>query len=263
MTQEQHGHAAAHGATHGAHDDDHEHGPREGAKIRVGILTCSDRSSRGERADVTGPTIHNVVVDRMNGHVAQYRVVPDNREAIASALIEWVDEHKLDLILTNGGSGMSPTDTTPEATRDVIEREVPSIIQAMVAESLRITPFAMLTRAVAGIRKQTLIVNLPGSPKAATENLDTVAEILPHAVDIIQGRDLHLPKKSSASGGSSTKGAAGHAHGAAVHAEGARAGHAGHGSHGDHGHKEHAEAPASAAPAPSGGIARNVGGPTC
>ncbi|CAA9281291.1 MAG: Molybdopterin adenylyltransferase [uncultured Chloroflexi bacterium] len=244
MTQDQRNHTDHTAAV----ADDHDHGPREGAKIRVGILTCSDRSSRGERADTTGPTIHNIVVDRMNGHVAQYRVVPDNRQAIAAALTEWVDEHKLDLILTNGGSGMSPTDTTPEATRDVIEREVPSIVQAMVAESLRITPFAMLTRAVAGIRKQTLIVNLPGSPKAATENLDTVAEILPHAVDIIQGRDLHLPGKGG--------------HGAAKQPK--QEAHASHGAHDEHGHKEHAKTPAAAgAPTASGGMARNVGGPTC
>ena len=169
------------------HDDDHEHhGPEE---LRVGILTSSDRSSRGERADTTGPTIHNLVVDRLGGTVVQYKVVPDNIQAISETLIEWVDEHKLDLILTNGGTGLSPTDVTPEATRKVIERETPWLINGMVLESLRVTPYAMLTRATAGIRGRTLIVNLPGSPKAATENLTAVAEILPHAVMIVQGVD--------------------------------------------------------------------------
>ena len=170
---------------------DHVHGASD-HELRVGILTCSDKGAAGERADVTGPTIHNLVVDRMGGKVAQYKMIPDNREIIAATLREWVDELALDLILTNGGSGMSPTDVTPEATRDVIERDTPYIIQAMVSASLRITPYAMLTRAVAGIRHRTLIVNLPGSPKAATENLDTVLEILPHAVDIIQGREMKV-----------------------------------------------------------------------
>ena len=167
--------------------DDHEHhGPEE---LHVGILTSSDRSSRGERADTTGPTIHNLVVEKLGGKVVQYKVVPDDIQAISETLIEWVDEHKLDLILTNGGTGLSPTDVTPEATRKVIEKETPWIVNGMVLESLRVTPYAMLTRATAGIRGRTLIVNLPGSPKAATENLTAVAEILPHAVMIVQGVD--------------------------------------------------------------------------
>jgi molybdopterin adenylyltransferase len=175
-------------AKHALHDDDdHEHhGPEE---LRVGILTSSDRSSRGERADTTGPTIHNLVVEKLGGKVVQYKVVPDSVQALSETMIEWVDEHKLDLILTNGGTGLSPTDVTPEATRKVIEKETPWIVNAMVIESLRVTPYAMLTRATAGIRGRTLIVNLPGSPKAATENLTAVAEILPHAVMIVQGID--------------------------------------------------------------------------
>lgn len=177
------------------HDDHVHEGP---ADLHVGILTCSDRSARGERADTTGPTIHNLVVDLLHGEVVQYKVVPDERSAIETALIEWVDEHKLDLILTNGGTGLSPTDVTPEATRAVIERETPWIVNAMVLESLRVTPYAMLTRATAGIRGRTLIVNLPGSPKAATENLTAVGEILPHAVQIVQGVDPALVRKGGA-----------------------------------------------------------------
>ena len=183
MADGKNGHAAQHA-------DDHEHhGPEE---LHVGILTCSDRSARGERADTTGPTIHNLVVDLLKGQVKQYKVVPDNVEAIAETLTEWVDELQLDLILTNGGTGLSPTDVTPEATRKVIERETPWIVSGMVLESLRVTPYAMLTRATAGIRGKTLIVNLPGSPKAATENLTAVGEILPHAVMIVQGVDPAL-----------------------------------------------------------------------
>jgi len=206
-----------------AHDDHEHQGPEE---LRVGILTCSDRSARGERADTTGPTIHNLVVDLLKGQVAQYKVVPDNVQAISEVLIEWTDEHKLDLILTNGGTGLSPTDVTPEATRAVIERETPWIVSGMVLESLRVTPYAMLTRATAGIRGRTLIVNLPGSPKAATENLTAVGEILPHAVMIVQGADPALVRGQS----------------------GARSAPRGE---------------SKPAPVPAGAVAKNVGGPTC
>src|SRR5438477_12281409 len=125
----------------------HEHQRQPtGGPMRVGILTCSDRGSRGERADVSGPTIHNLVVERLGGKVAQYKVVPDDRTDIEQTLIEWVDQERLDLILTTGGTGFSPRDVTPEATRAVAEREAPAIAQAMLFESLRITPYAMLTR---------------------------------------------------------------------------------------------------------------------
>jgi len=216
--------------------------------LRVGILTCSDRSARGERADTTGPTIHNLVIDKLGGTVTQYRVVPDERGAIEAALIEWVDEHKLDLILTNGGTGLSPTDITPEATRAVIERETPWIVNAMVLDSLRITPYAMLTRATAGIRGRTLIVNLPGSPKAATENLTAVGEILPHAVMIVQGVDPKLVRKDEGK----TKQRAPQHQETVSHAEGH-----------DHAAQEPAKQPAAAAAVPAGAMAKNVGGPTC
>jgi len=159
--------------------------------IRVGIMTCSDRGARGERADVSGPTLHNLVVDHLSGQVVQYRVVPDERTPIEAILKEWADEHKLDLILTTGGTGLSPRDVTPDATRAICDREVPAIAQAMFLESLRITPYAMLTRATAGIRRRTLIVNLPGNPRAVQENFGAIAEVLPHAIDIIRGVDTH------------------------------------------------------------------------
>ena len=231
-----------------AHEDDHEHhGPEN---LRVGILTCSDRSSRGEYADTTGPTIHNLVIELLGGTVAQYRVVPDDRTAIESALVEWVDEHKLDLILTNGGSGLSPTDVTPEATRAVIERETPWLISAMVLESLRVTPYAALTRATAGIRGRTLIVNLPGSPKAATENLTAIGEILPHAVMIVQGVDPKLVRSGKAGSGKAGAASKPAAH---AHANGQKAD--------DHDHSQ--EKPAAQSQAPAGAMAKNVGGPTC
>ena len=241
----------------------HAHGQAQDTTqnpIRAGILTCSDRGSRGERADVSGPTIHNLVVERLGGKVAQYRVVPDDRIQIEETLKEWVDEQKLDLILTTGGTGFSPRDVTPEATRAVIEREAPALTQAMLFESLRITPYAMLTRATAGIRRKTLIVNFPGNPKAVQENFDAVAEVLPHAVDIIRGVDTHAQGAHGGHGG----GHAGHEERhAAQPAAAAHDGHASrHGGHEDHArHQGHREP--AATPAATGGIARNVGGPTC
>jgi molybdopterin adenylyltransferase len=250
MSEQKHGHTHAHGGSAG--------------EVRVGILTCSDRGARGERADVSGPTIHNLVVDQMHAKVAQYRVVPDDRSAIESTLIEWVDEHKLDLILTTGGTGFSPRDVTPEATKAVVERETPAIVQAMLFESLRVTPYAMLTRATAGIRRRTLIINLPGSPKAVTENFDAISEVLPHAIDIMRGIDTH-----GAPGGAKAKHDDHAGHGSRVEAPTA----GGHESHEhrregsqaqDHRHGQVAGGDAEMRDTrPAGGIARNVGGPPC
>ncbi len=177
--------------TGGSSRQGHAPGSTAETMITVGILTCSDRGARGERADVSGPTLHNLVLDRLGGVVRQYRVVPDDRSAIEAAIREWADDHRLDLVLTTGGTGLSPRDVTPDATRAACDREVPAIAQAMVLASLRITPYAMLTRATAGIRRRTLVVNLPGNPKALAENFDTIVEVLPHAIDIIRGVDTH------------------------------------------------------------------------
>ena len=165
----------------------------------------------GERADVSGPTLHNLAVDRLGAKVAQYRVVPDDRGAIEAALVEWADEARLDLILTTGGTGFAARDVTPEATRAVVEREAPALTQAMLFESLRVTPYAMLTRATAGIRKRTLIVNFPGNPKALTENFEAVAEVLPHAVDILRGVDTHAGRHAGHAGHGGQDGAPGRA----------------------------------------------------
>ncbi len=152
--------------------------------IRFGILTLSDRSSRGERADASGPAL----ADRIQAEgwsVVRREVLPDDLSAIRDLLISWVDSGELDVILTTGGTGFSPRDVTPEATRAVIERDAPGIAEAMRAASLKITPHAMLSRVVAGIRKKTLIINLPGSPKGAVENLQVVTAVLPHAVQLL------------------------------------------------------------------------------
>lgn len=156
--------------------------------IRVGILTVSDRGSRGEYRDLSGPAIAELVTDRLGADVELAAVVPDERPQIAANLRAWADEVGLDLVLTTGGTGFAPRDVTPEATRDVIEREAPGLAEAMRAASLRVTPHAMLSRAVAGIRGRTLIVNLPGSPKAVRENLETILPALPHAVELLHGQ---------------------------------------------------------------------------
>ena len=153
--------------------------------IRVAVLTVSDRAARGERADASGPVIAQFVRDALKWSVAHTAIVPDDAAAICSALTEWCDEEKVDLIFTTGGTGFAPRDVTPEATRAIVDRDAPGLAEAMRAASLKVTPHAMLSRAVCGIRGHTLIVNLPGSPKACLENLETIAPALPHAMQLL------------------------------------------------------------------------------
>ena len=153
--------------------------------LRFGILTLSDRSSRGERADSSGPALAHLV-QAEGWSVTKQSLLPDDETAIRAILSEWADSGELDVILTTGGTGFSPRDVTPEATRAVIEREAPGLAEAMRAFSLKITPHAMLSRIVTGIRRKTLIVNLPGSPKGAVENLQVVLPVLPHAVQLLR-----------------------------------------------------------------------------
>ncbi|NYE56684.1 MogA/MoaB family molybdenum cofactor biosynthesis protein [Carboxydothermus ferrireducens] len=155
--------------------------------IKVGVLTLSDKGSRGEREDKSGQVIKEMVRE-IDGVVVKYEVIPDEYELIVKTLISWCDEEKLDLILTTGGTGLSPRDVTPEATKAVITREVPGIPEAMRMASLAKTNRAMLTRAVAGTRGGTLIINLPGSPKGVRENLEVVLPVIPHALEILQAR---------------------------------------------------------------------------
>jgi molybdenum cofactor synthesis domain-containing protein len=153
--------------------------------IRFGILTVSDRSSRGERADSSGPALANLI-QAEGWFVVKQSLLADDELAIRETLASWADSGELDIILTTGGSGFSPRDVTPEATRAVIVREAPGLAEAMRAASLKITPHAMLSRIVTGIRKKTLIINLPGSPTGAVENLQAITSVLPHAVQLLR-----------------------------------------------------------------------------
>ena len=152
--------------------------------LRVGILTVSDRSAHGERDDLSGPALVEVV--RAQGwSVARQGIVPDDYEILREELATWADIGEIDVILTTGGTGFGPRDITPEATRSVTNRDAPGLAEAMRAASLRQTPHAMLSRSVAGIRNRTLIVNLPGSPRGAVENLQVILPVLPHAVQLL------------------------------------------------------------------------------
>ncbi len=154
--------------------------------MKAGILTVSDRSSRGEREDLGGPEVGRWV-SAMGVEVARRAIVPDEADAIAAVLKEWADDGALDLVLTTGGTGVSPRDVTPDATLEVADRLVPGFGERMRAESLKKTPMAILSRAVAAVRKETLIINLPGSPKGAVENLAAVWDAVGHAVSKIRG----------------------------------------------------------------------------
>jgi molybdenum cofactor synthesis domain-containing protein len=153
--------------------------------IRFGILTLSDRSARGEREDSSGPALANLI-QAEGWSVVKQSLLPDDESAIREILTSWADSGEMDVLLTTGGTGFSPRDVTPEATRTVIDREAPGLAEAMRAASLKVTPHAMLSRIVTGIRRRTLIINLPGSPKGAVENLQVVVPVLPHAVQLLQ-----------------------------------------------------------------------------
>ncbi|CCC58056.1 MULTISPECIES: MogA/MoaB family molybdenum cofactor biosynthesis protein [Caloramator] len=162
--------------------------------IKVAILTVSDKGSRGERVDTTSVAIKEVLDPNLY-EVVETKIVPDEIEDIKCELIRFCDDLKVDLVLTNGGTGFSRRDVTPEATLAVIEKIVPGIPEAMRAKSLEITPKAMLSRAVAGIRKGTLIINLPGSPKGAVENLNVVLPALKHGIEILKGEASECARK--------------------------------------------------------------------
>lgn len=152
--------------------------------MNVGILIISDRGARGEYEDRSGPVIAEIVHGRTPWTLTHQTIIPDHFQTIVDTLIQWCDED-VNLLLTSGGTGFSPRDITPEATKQVIEREAPGLAEAVRAESLKITQHAMLSRAIAGIRGRTLIINMPGNPKAVRENLDVLLPVLPHALDLL------------------------------------------------------------------------------
>jgi molybdenum cofactor synthesis domain-containing protein len=154
--------------------------------MKAAILTVSDKGHRGERIDESGPALAAWLGER-DFRIIWTRILPDSAPDISAQLIEWADSGVIDLIVTTGGTGVSPRDVTPEATRRVLEREIPGIAEVMRASSLAKTPYALLSRAVAGVRGKTLIVNLPGSPKGAIENLNAAWPALPHAIRKIHG----------------------------------------------------------------------------
>jgi molybdopterin adenylyltransferase len=152
--------------------------------ITVAVLTMSDKGSRGEREDISGPLIRDML-KAINAEVKFYDILPDDKELIKRKLIEY--SGKVDMVLTTGGTGLSPRDVTPEATLEVVDRQVPGIAEAMRSEGLRKTKGAMLSRAVAGVKGQALIINFPGSPVAVKENLAVILEVIPHAIEKIKG----------------------------------------------------------------------------
>jgi molybdenum cofactor synthesis domain-containing protein len=156
--------------------------------LRFSILTVSDRSSRGERPDTSGPALAELVQSQ-GWQIVEQEIVPDEISAIKGVLQAWADSGAVDVILATGGTGFAPRDVTPEAAREVVERLTPGLDEAMRSASLKVTPHAMLSRAISGIRKRTLIITLPGSPKGATENLQVVLPALEHAVKLLRDED--------------------------------------------------------------------------
>jgi molybdenum cofactor synthesis domain-containing protein len=154
--------------------------------LNIGILTISDKGWRGQRYDESGQTIRDSL-SVLDSSVVKYEVVPDEADVIAGKLTEWADEGGIDIILTTGGTGLGRRDVTPEATLSVVDKVVPGFTELMRAETFKATPYAMLSRAVAGVRRKCLIINLPGSPKAVQECLRVVLPVIPHATEIIKG----------------------------------------------------------------------------
>ncbi len=154
---------------------------------KVAVLTLSDKGARGERVDTSGPMLKEMFSSRDEYLVVTGKIIADNPADIKTTLIDWADSGQIDLIVTTGGTGVSPSDHTPEATREVIEREIPGLAEAMRLSSLNKTIQAVWSRGIAGIRGKCLIVNLPGSEKAARENMEAVIEALPHGLYKLQG----------------------------------------------------------------------------
>ena len=168
--------------------------------IKAVVITASDACARGEREDTSGAALVQLLTD-LGAEIVAARIVSDDLDPLAELLCEFADSDDVNLIITTGGTGLGPRDNTPEATEGVIEREAPGIAEAIRAESLKVTPMAMISRGVAGVRSGTLIINLPGSPKAVKESFAVIAPVLPHALDLLAGRTSHDEKDPSHSGG--------------------------------------------------------------
>ncbi len=156
-------------------------------RIRFGVITVSDRASRGERADESGPALAELIRSK-DWEVARMQILPDDREQLRRALVQWADEDLADVVLTTGGTGFAPRDVTPEATLDVLEKEAPGLAESMRIAGSAVSPHAMLSRARAGIRGNVLIINLPGNPSGAVQGLQVVLPALEHAVELLRGQ---------------------------------------------------------------------------
>jgi molybdopterin adenylyltransferase len=154
--------------------------------IQAAILTVSDRASRGAYQDIVGPALANILTNKLGAVIHDQAVLPDEQNLISEWLKKYADSGHVDFIITTGGTGFAPRDVTPEATLAILDKQTPGLTEVMRAEALKITPHAMLSRAVAGIRGKTLIVNLPGSPKGAEENLGFILTVIPHAISLLR-----------------------------------------------------------------------------
>lgn len=154
--------------------------------IKAGVITVSDKGSQGLRVDKSGPTLKEFIETNIDAKVTSMIIIPDEQDLIEKTLIYYADVLKLDLVLTTGGTGFAPRDVTPEATKTILDKDVPGISEVIRGKSLAITPKAMLSRGISGIRKGTLIINLPGSPKGAKESISFVVDALPHGLDILK-----------------------------------------------------------------------------
>ena len=160
------------------------------SKINAVVITASDACARGEREDASGAALVQLLTD-LGAEIVATKILSDDLDPLIESLINFADRDDVNLIITTGGTGLGPRDNTPEATHLVIEREAPGIAEAIRAESLKVTPMAMISRGVCGVRSGTLIVNLPGSPKSVKESFAVIAPVLPHAMDLLAGRTSH------------------------------------------------------------------------
>ena len=164
------------------------------SKINAGVITASDACARGEREDASGAALVQLLTD-LGAEIVATKILSDDLDPLIEALIDFADRDDVNLIITTGGTGLGPRDNTPEATQLIIEREAPGMAEAIRGESLKVTPMAMISRGVCGVRSGALIVNLPGSPKAVKESFAVIAPVLPHAMDLLAGRTRHTDEE--------------------------------------------------------------------